>query len=121
MQGIIEDGRKGVIISLESGVITAYSLKSIESRGTLFVTPTTKTYEGMIIGEHSKKGDCDVNPVKAKHLTNFRTVSKDEAVKLTPPRLFTLEEAISYVRGMLYVFLSFTFIMELSIYNHSSY
>ena len=108
-QGQIEDGRKGVIVSTESGVVTTYALKTIESRGILFVGPQAKTYEGMIIGENSKKGDIDVNPIKSKHLTNFRTTSKDEAVKLTPPRAMTLEEAISYVRGIFSSFFLYIF------------
>jgi len=64
----------------------------------MFIGPQTKVYEGMIVGEHAKAGDLDVNPVKAKQLTNFRAAGKDENYKLTPPRRMNLEEAIAYVQ-----------------------
>nr|VDC88600.1 unnamed protein product [Brassica oleracea] len=79
------------------GTITAHSLMGLEARGTLFVSPGLESYDGMIIGEHSRDTDLDVNPVKAKELTNIRSVNKDKNVKLSPPRLMTLEEAIGYV------------------------
>nr|XP_023905493.1 uncharacterized protein LOC112017259 [Quercus suber] len=79
------------------GTITAHALMSLEARGTLFVTPGMETYDGMIVGEHSRDTDLDINPSRAKELTNVRAASKDENVKLSPPRLMTLEEAIGYV------------------------
>lgn len=79
------------------GTITAYALMSLEARGTLFVNPGLEAYDGMIIGEHSRDTDLDVNPVRSKELTNVRAASKDENVRLSPPRLMTLEEAIGYV------------------------
>ncbi|KAK9131950.1 hypothetical protein Scep_011478 [Stephania cephalantha] len=85
------------IVSMGHGTTTAHALTSLEARGTLFVTPGTETYDGMIVGEHSRDTDLDINPVRAKELTNVRAASKDENVKLSPPRLMTLEEAIGYV------------------------
>lgn len=70
---------------------------SLEARGTLFVSPGMETYEGMIVGEHSRDSDLDVNPVRTKELTNIRAPGKDENVRLSPPRLMSLEEAIGYV------------------------
>lgn len=99
-KGALENSRKGVLISNTNGTTTTYALESLEQRGTLFVGPGVTVYMGMIIGENSKKGDLDVNPVKAKALTNMRTLLKDENVRLTPPRTLTLEEAITYIAGM---------------------
>ncbi|KAK3025396.1 hypothetical protein RJ639_044651 [Escallonia herrerae] len=96
-RGPLGNVRKGVLISMGRGAITSYALMSLEPRGTLFVTPGMETYDGMIVGEHSRDTDLDVNPVRSKELTNVRAASKDENVKLTPPRLMTLEEAIGYV------------------------
>ncbi|XP_051135796.1 uncharacterized protein LOC127254626 [Andrographis paniculata] len=89
--------RKGVLVSMGFGTITAHALMSLEARGILFVKPGMETYDGMIIGEHSRDTDLDVNPVRTKELTNIRAPSKDENIKLTPPRIMTLEEAIGYV------------------------
>ncbi|KAE9620706.1 hypothetical protein Lal_00019708 [Lupinus albus] len=96
-RGPLGNVRKGVLVSMGYGTITAHALMSLEARGTLFVSPGMETYDGMIVGEHSKDTDLDINPVRAKALTNVRAASKDENVKLTPPRLITLEEAIGYV------------------------
>ncbi|KAJ1689756.1 hypothetical protein LUZ63_013911 [Rhynchospora breviuscula] len=96
-RGMLGNVRKGVLISTGQGIITAHALMSLEARGTLFVSPGMETYEGMIVGEHSRDSDLDVNPVRTKELTNIRAPGKDENVRLTPPRLMTLEEAIGYV------------------------
>ncbi|KAL7185428.1 hypothetical protein ACSBR2_027380 [Camellia fascicularis] len=96
-RGLLGNVRKGVLVSMGHGTITAHALMSLEARGTLFVTPGMETYDGMIIGEHSRDTDLDVNPVRNKELTNVRAAGKDENVKLSPPRLMTLEEAIGYV------------------------
>ncbi|HEY0281443.1 MAG TPA: translational GTPase TypA, partial [Rhizomicrobium sp.] len=74
-----------------------YALWYLEERGKLFVVPGTKVYCGMIIGQHAKPNDLDVNPLRAKQLTNIRTTSKDEAVRLTPIVPMTLEQAIAYI------------------------
>lgn len=96
-KGPLGNVRKGVLVSVGRGVITAHALASLEPRGTLFVAPGMETYDGMIVGEHSRDTDLDVNPVRTKELTNIRAPGKDENVRLTPPRLMTLEEAIGYV------------------------
>lgn len=77
---------------------TAYSLKDVEEKGTLFVGPNTPVYAGMVIGEYVLDDDMEMNPCKAKHLTNIRTKSHEDQIKLQPPRLFSLEEAVSYIR-----------------------
>ena len=84
---------------MTDGQASSYALKSIESRGSLFIAPQAKVYEGMIVGENTKSGDIDVNPVKAKALTNFRAAGKDENYKLVPPRRMNLEEAIAYIQA----------------------
>ena len=96
-RGPIQGRRNGVLISTDSGQAVAYALWNIEERGVLFVDPGVQVYEGMIIGEHSRDNDLDVNPLKGKQLTNIRTTSKDEAVRLTPPRKMSLEQAIAYI------------------------
>ncbi|THU70665.1 hypothetical protein C4D60_Mb08t27360 [Musa balbisiana] len=96
-RGALGNVRKGVLVSVGNGIITAHALTSLEARGTLFVSPGMETYEGMIVGEHSRDSDLDVNPVRTKELTNIRAPGKDENVRLSPPRLMSLEEAIGYV------------------------
>ncbi|XP_059663216.1 uncharacterized protein LOC132308932 [Cornus florida] len=96
-RGPLGNVRKGVLVSMGYGTITAHALMSLEARGTLFVSPGMETYDGMIVGEHSRDTDLDINPVRTKELSNMRSANKDENVKLTPPRLMTLEEAIGYV------------------------
>ncbi|XP_020574333.1 uncharacterized protein LOC110020535 [Phalaenopsis equestris] len=96
-KGPLGNVRKGVLVSVGRGIITAHALTSLEARGILFVSPGMETYDGMIVGEHSRDADLDVNPVRTKELTNIRAPGKDENVRLSPPRLMTLEEAIGYV------------------------
>jgi GTP-binding protein len=96
-KGALEGRRNGVLISTGDGEAVAFALWNLEERGKLFVLPGTKIYQGMIIGEHSRDNDLDVNPLKAKQLTNIRTTSKDEAVRLTPIVPMTLEQAIAYI------------------------
>ena len=96
-KGPIEQQRKGVLVSNSDGETAAYALWNLEERGTMFVGAGEKTYQGMIIGENSRSDDLDVNPMKAKQLTNVRASGKDEAVRLTPPRRPTLEQAIAYI------------------------
>jgi GTP-binding protein len=92
------DGRKnGVLISNGNGEAVAYALGPLEERGVLFVSPGEALYEGMIIGENAKPEDLEVNPMKSKQLTNFRSTGKDDAIRLTPPRIMTLEQAIAYI------------------------
>ena len=96
-KGLIDQQRKGVLVSNSDGETAAYALWNLEERGSMFVGAGEKTYQGMIIGENSRMDDLDVNPMKAKQLTNVRASGKDEAVRLTPPRRLTLEQAIAYI------------------------
>jgi GTP-binding protein len=96
-KGAIEGRRNGVLISNSDGDTAAYALWNLEDRGVMFIGAGEKTYQGMIIGENAKPDDLDVNPMKAKQLTNVRASGKDEAVRLTPPRRPTLEQAIAYI------------------------
>ncbi|WPY00987.1 GTP-binding protein TypA [Candidatus Trichorickettsia mobilis] len=96
-RGAIEGRRNGVLISNEDGVASAYALWNLEDRGKMFISPSVQVYQGMIIGEHSRDNDLEVNPIKAKQLSNVRAAGKDEAIRLTPPVLMTLEQAISYI------------------------
>lgn len=88
---------RGAIISMLNGEATAYDLWKLEERGRLFITPTTKIYEGMIIGESSKDQDLVVNVTKGKKLTNMRASGSDEAVNLTPIKPMSLEQALEYI------------------------
>ncbi|MEQ8165983.1 MAG: translational GTPase TypA, partial [Alphaproteobacteria bacterium] len=89
--------RAGVLISMESGEAVAYALWNLEERGRMFIGPQEKIYQGMIIGEHSRENDLEVNPLKGKKLTNVRASGTDEAVRLTPHVQMSLEEAIAYI------------------------
>jgi GTP-binding protein len=89
---------RGVLVSMENGTLVPYALFNLEDRGTMFVHAGGPVYDGMIIGENAKDGDMEVNPVKAKQLTNIRAAGKDEAVKLTTPRQITLEYALTYIQ-----------------------
>ncbi|PAF44011.1 translational GTPase TypA [Helicobacter sp. 11S02596-1] len=95
--GSVESRKNGALISMENGEATAFSLFNIQERGVLFVGPQTKVYIGMIIGEHSRDNDLDVNPIKSKHLTNMRASGSDDAIKLVPPRDLTLERALEWI------------------------
>ena len=97
-RGPIEGRRNGVLICNGSGEAVAYSLNTIEERGILFLDPGTQVYEGMIIGENSRENDLVVNPLKGKQLSNVRASGKDEAIRLTPPKIMTLEQAIAYIQ-----------------------
>ena len=96
-KGAIDANRKGVLVSNSDGETASYALWNLEERGTMFVGGGEKTYQGMIIGENARQDDLDVNPMKAKQLTNVRASGKDEAIRLTPPRRMTLEQAIAYI------------------------
>ena len=96
-KGPIEGRINGVLISMVAGEAVGYALNALEDRGELFIKPQAKIYEGMVIGENAKPDDLEVNPLKSKQLTNFRSSGKDDAIKLTPPRVMTLEQAIAYI------------------------
>ncbi|GBR24634.1 GTP-binding protein TypA [Gluconobacter japonicus NBRC 3271] len=95
--GTIEGRRNGSLISAEDGQTTQYALFSLQDRGTMFVDAGEKIYTGMILGEHSRENDLDINAVREKKLTNMRASGKDEALLLTPPRRMSLEQAIAYI------------------------
>ncbi len=96
-RGPIQGRRQGVLVSMGAGTAVAYSLWKLEDRGKMFVVPQDPVYEGMIIGEHSRENDLDVNPLKGKQLTNVRASGTDEAVRLTTPVIMSLEQAIAYI------------------------
>jgi GTP-binding protein len=95
--GAIEGRRNGALISNADGEAVQYALFYLQERGTLFIGPGEKVYVGMIIGEHSRDNDLEVNPLREKKLTNIRAAGKDDALLLTPPRRMSLEEAIAYI------------------------
>jgi len=101
-RGSLETTRKGAIISSAQGESKAYALKDLEARGTMFVGHGDKVYAGMVIGECSKDGDLEVNPVKSKALTNMRAAGKDDDLRLTPAKSMSLEETIAYIECMLF-------------------
>ena len=96
-KGPISSRKNGVLIALESGETVGYSLFNLQDRGILFVGPGINVYEGMIIGQHAKENDLIVNACKGKKLTNVRASGSDDAIRLTPPRLLTLEQALEYI------------------------
>ena len=96
-KGTIAGRRAGVLISMEDGVSVAYALWNLEDRGRMFIGAQEKIYQGMVIGEHSRENDLEVNPLKGKKLTNVRASGNDEAVRLTTHTQFSLEEAIAYI------------------------
>ena len=102
-KGALPGRRTGVLISNGSGTAVAYALWNLEERGPMMIDPGVEVYEGMIIGEHSRENDLEVNPLKGKQLTNIRTTSKDEAVRLTPPKKLTLEQSLGYIADDEYV------------------
>jgi len=95
--GRVESRTKGALVSTENGEAVAFALFNLQARGALFIKPQDKVYVGMIIGESARSGDLDVNPIKSKQLTNMRTTSADEAIKLVPPRVLTLEGAMEWI------------------------
>ena len=96
-RGAVPGRRNGVLVSTEDGEAVAYALWNLEARGRLFIGPGERVYRGMIIGEHNRAGDLEVNPLRTKKLTNIRAAGKDDNVLLTPPERMTLERAIAYV------------------------
>lgn len=97
-KGDIPSRTKGALISMDNGAVTAYALDNLQDRGILFVKPTQKVYQGMIIGEHSRDNDLDVNPTKTKKLTNMRASGTDDAVKLAPVKVMELETCMEWIR-----------------------
>ena len=98
-KGEIEGRRNGVLISSEAGTAIAYSLWKLQDRGPMFIEHNSPVYVGMIIGEHTKPNDLEVNPTKSKQLTNIRAAGKDDAIDLIPPRKISLEQGLSYIQA----------------------
>ena len=97
--GKLDGYKKGALISMSDGTTTSYALEGLEPRGILFVGPQTRVYPGMIIGEHTRDIDLEVNPIKARAVSNVRSVQKDEFFRLKPPKIMNLEESIAYIRA----------------------
>jgi GTP-binding protein len=102
-QGEIETRPTGSLVSDRPGVATSYAIYDLQERGVIFISPGTEVYEGMIIGENARATDLDVNIVKEKKLTNMRASTSDEAIRLVPPRILNLEQAIEFIRDDEYV------------------
>ena len=96
-KGDIQYRKQGSLIAFESGDAVTYGLFSAQDRGTLFIGPGEKVYAGMVIGQNGKAEDIELNVCKTKHLTNTRSSSADEALKLTPPRILSLEQALEFI------------------------
>jgi len=96
-KGEIAGRRNGVLIANEAGEAVAYALWNLEDRGPMMIEPGWKVYEGMIVGEHTRDNDLEVNVLKGKKLSNVRSAGKDEAVRLTPPIRMTLERSLSWI------------------------
>lgn len=88
---------QGKLVSMETGTATAYALNMVQERGETFVSPGDEVYAGMVVGEHNRPSDLDVNPCRAKRVTNMRASGHDEAIRLTPPKRRSLEEYIIYM------------------------
>ena len=95
--GAISQRQSGSLVAWEDGIATAYALQNLEERGELFISPGTPVYAGMIVGEHNRAGDLEVNVARKKHVTNMRAAGSDDLIKLTPPRQLSLEEALAYL------------------------
>jgi GTP-binding protein len=97
-QGEIEMRPTGSLVADRAGTATSYAIFNLQERGVIFVSPGTEVYQGMIVGENARDSDLDVNVVKEKKLTNMRASTSDEAIRLIPPRLLNLEQAIEFIR-----------------------
>ncbi len=97
-QGEISHRTTGALISDRTGRTTAYAIENLQPRGTLFVAPGDEVYEGMVVGEHNRANDLDVNITKEKKLTNMRASGAEELVRLMPPRVMNLEQALEFIR-----------------------
>ncbi len=96
-EGEIPQRSNGVLVSMVHGKAVAFALDGLQQRGELFVAPGDEVYEGMIVGEHSRENDLEVNPTKEKKLTNIRAAGSDENILLKPPRKMSLEAALEYI------------------------
>ena len=96
-KGDIPGRVRGSLVAFEQGETTGYGIFSLQDRGVMFISPGQQVYEGMIIGENSREMDIDINPCKQKHVSNMRTSASDEAIRLVPPRILSLEQALEYI------------------------
>ena len=96
-KGAMSARSHGSLVAFEQGETTGYGIFSLQDRGTMFISPGQQVYEGMIVGENSRDIDMDINPCKKKNVTNMRTSASDEAIRLTPPRILSLEQALEYI------------------------
>ena len=96
-KGDIPGRVRGSLVAFEQGETTGYGIFSLQDRGVMFIGPGEPVYEGMIVGENTREMDMDINPCKAKHVSNMRTSSSDEAIRLVPPRILSLEQALEYI------------------------
>lgn len=96
-KGDIPNRTRGALVAFEDGETTPYGLNQVQERGVLFIGANEPVYQGMVIGENARENDMDVNPCKKKHVTNMRSSSSDDAVRLTPPRIFSLEQALEWI------------------------
>lgn len=96
-KGDIPGRTRGALVAFEDGETTAYGINSVQDRGVIFISPVQSVYAGMVVGENARELDMDVNPCKKKHVTNMRSSSADEAVRLTPPRILSLEQALEWI------------------------
>ena len=96
-KGEIPGRTRGSLVAFESGETTSYGIGNAQERGTMFVIPAEKIYEGQLVGENSREDDMDVNPCKKKHVSNMRASGSDEAIRLIPPRTFSLEQALEHI------------------------
>ena len=96
-KGDIPGRTRGALVAFEDGETTAYGINSVQDRGIMFVSPVQAVYTGMVVGENAREMDMDINPCKKKHVTNMRSSSSEEAVRLTPPRIFSLEQSLEWI------------------------
>jgi GTP-binding protein len=96
-RGEIPARSRGALVAFESGEATTYGLYNAQERGTLFIGPGVRVYEGMIVGENSRSGDLDINVCKKKHVTNMRSSTAEETLRLTPPKEMTLEKCLEFI------------------------
>ena len=97
-KGDINNRRNGSLISTQNGSAVAYALFNLQDRGVMYIEPQTKVYKGMIVGEHNKENDLEINVLKGKQLTNIRASGSDKAIILTPALKMTLEQMIAYIK-----------------------
>ena len=97
-KGEISGRLRGSLVAFEAGLTTGYGIFNLQDRGVMFIEPGQQVYEGMIVGENSRELDIDINPCKAKKQTNIRASNSDEAIRLIPARIMSLEQAMEYIK-----------------------